>query len=109
MRVLSRRLTHFSLCALCVLVPSLACAQTTNLGRGAKPSFESLLQRSAAASADWCADPGDDSEKTDEAIFETAAAGVVDALNEQSEGRGARAEDGSAVVRGALAKFNDAS
>jgi hypothetical protein len=90
------------------VVPSLARAQTTNLAKSAKPSFETLLQRAASATADWCADTGDDSGRTDETILEAAAAGVVDALNEQSGARSAQSDDGSATLRDALAKFNDA-
>jgi hypothetical protein len=108
MRVLSRGLTYLSLCACCIGIPSLARAQTTNLANSVKPSFETLLQRAAMATADWCADAGDDSGRTDETILEAAAAGVVDALNEQSGIRSPQSDDGSATLRGVLAKFNDA-
>jgi hypothetical protein len=90
------------------VVPSLAHPQTTNLSDSAKPSFETLLQRAASATADWCADTGDDSRRTDETILEAAAGGVVDALNEQSGARSAQSDDGSATLRDGLAKFNDA-
>jgi hypothetical protein len=108
MRVLSRGLTCLSLCAGCIVAPSLARAQTTNPAKGENPSFETLLQRAASATADWCADPGDDSGRTDETILEAAAAGVVDALNEPSRSRSAQTDDGSATLRDVLAKFNDA-
>src|SRR3954465_2693342 len=106
---MTRGLTCFSLCALCTWATSLARAQTASVAVGAKPSFEALLQRTASAPPDWCADSGDDSGKTDEMIFESAAADVVDALNEQSAARAAQSEDWNGTVRDVLATFNEAS
>jgi hypothetical protein len=45
---------------------------------------------------------------TRRAIFESAAAGVVDALNEQAAARGTQIDDRSATMRGVLARFNEA-